>query len=151
MLAFLLLFRFNLERAVTSSWKVCRFDSPIMVSSIQSGRVNELSMADYVVFGTTLALSGAIGIFYAYKDRKKRTAEEYHFGGRDMHPILVTMSLLASFKSATAILGHAADVYTYNTMYIWVVGGLTVMCIGAAHIFIPIFYKLGFTSVFKVC
>ena len=34
-----------------------------------------------------LGLSLAIGIYYAYKDRKKKSIENYYFGGRHMSPV----------------------------------------------------------------
>ena len=41
-----------------------------------------LTVEDYVVFGVTLGISAAIGIFYAIKDRKSENTEEYLLGGR---------------------------------------------------------------------
>ena len=42
-----------------------------------------LTAADYAVFGVTLGISAAIGIFYAVKDRKSRDGTEgYMLGGR---------------------------------------------------------------------
>ena len=42
-----------------------------------------LTTPDYVVFGCTLGISAAIGIFYAIKDRKKKDdLDDYQLGGR---------------------------------------------------------------------
>ena len=42
-----------------------------------------LAVADYAVFGVTLGISAAIGIFFAVKDRKSNYAiEKYMLGGR---------------------------------------------------------------------
>ena len=42
-----------------------------------------LTVADYSVFGVTLAVSAAIGIFFAVKSRKSRDGlEGYMLGGR---------------------------------------------------------------------
>lgn len=106
--------------------------------------------ADYAVFGCTLAISAGIGVFYAIKDRNKNTTDEYLLGGRSMHPFPVAMSLLSSFISAITILGTPAEVYVYSTMYWWISVAFIITALGAAHIFIPVFYNLGITSVFEV-
>ncbi|XP_060567687.1 sodium-dependent multivitamin transporter-like, partial [Ruditapes philippinarum] len=117
--------------------------------SYQTGTSKTFHWADYAVFGTTLAISASIGIFYAIKDRNKNTTEEYLLAGRSMHPLPVAMSLLSSFISAITILGTPAEVYVYSTMYWWISVAFIITAIGAAHIFIPVFYNLGITSVFE--
>ena len=118
--------------------------------SYQTGIKKQFHAADYVVFALTLLLSAAIGVFYAIKDRKKNSSEEYLLAGRDMHPFLVAMSLLSSFISAITILGTPAEVYVYSTMYWWISVAFIFTALMAANIFIPIFYNLGITSVFQV-
>lgn len=118
--------------------------------SYQTGETKTFHIADYTVFGATLAISAFIGIFYAIKDRKKNTTDEYLLAGRSMHPIPVAMSLLSSFISAITILGTPAEVYVYSTMYWWISVAFIITAMGAAHIFIPVFYNLGITSVFEV-
>ena len=118
--------------------------------SFETGEKKTFHSADYAVFGATLAISAAIGVFYAIKDRKKNTTEEFLLAGRDMHPIPVALSLTSSFISAVTILGTPAEVYVNNVMYGWIAVSIIIMAIGAALIFIPTFYKLGITSVFEV-
>ena len=118
--------------------------------SYQTGIKKQFHAADYVVFALTLLLSAAIGVFYAIKDRKKNSSEEYLLAGRDMHPFLVAMSLLSSFISAITILGTPAEVYVYSTMYWWISVAFIFTALMAANIYIPIFYNLGITSVFQV-
>ena len=49
----------------------------------QKESVIGLSVADYAVFGLTLGISAAIGIFFAIKDRKSPNGiEGYMLGGR---------------------------------------------------------------------
>ncbi|KAH3819022.1 hypothetical protein DPMN_120752 [Dreissena polymorpha] len=118
--------------------------------SYNTGSVPTFHAADYTVFACTLAISAFIGIFYAIKDRKKQTTDDYLLAGRSMHPIPVAMSLLSSFISAITILGTPAEVYVYSTMYWWISVAMVITALGAGQIFIPIFYKLGITSVFQV-
>ena len=118
--------------------------------SYQTGVTKKFHAADYAVFGCTLGMSALIGLFYAIKDRKKNTTEDYLLAGRGMHPFPVAMSLLSSFISAITILGTPAEVYVYSTMYWWISVAFIITALGAGHIFIPIFYNLGITSVFQV-
>ena len=118
--------------------------------SFQTGKSKTFHAWDYIVFGITLGVSAAIGLFYAIKDRKKNSAEEYLLAGRGMHPFLVAMSLVATTVSAITILGTPAEVYAYGSMYMWISLGYIITAIGAGHIFIPVFYNLGVTSVFQV-
>ena len=105
---------------------------------------------DYVVFAGMLALSAGIGLFYAIKDRKKNTTDNYLLADRGMHPVPVAMSLTSTFISAIAILGVPAEVYVHSTMFWWLSVGMIVSSFGAAHVFVPIFYNLHVTSVFQV-
>ncbi|XP_069124076.1 sodium-coupled monocarboxylate transporter 1-like isoform X2 [Argopecten irradians] len=104
---------------------------------------------DYVVFGATLLASAGIGLFYAIRDRKNTDADEFLLGGRNIHYLPVSLSLLSSFISAITLLGTPAEVYLYNTMYWWISIGFLITGMGAAHIFIPIFYNLKVTSIFQ--
>ena len=118
--------------------------------SFETGITKTFHAADYVVFACTLLMSASIGLFYAIKDRKKNTTDDYLLAGRGMHPFPVAMSLLSSFISAITILGTPAEVYVNSTMYWWISVAFIITAMGAGHIFIPIFYNLGITSVFQV-
>lgn len=60
---------------------------------------------DFVVFLGVIGFSLGVGGYYAFVDRKKQSAQEYLMGGRKMPILPVTLSLLASFLSAIALLG----------------------------------------------
>lgn len=69
---------------------------------------------------------------------------------RSMSCLPVSLSLLATFQSAVAILGAPSEVYTYGTQY-WFLGcsyflGLLI----PAHVFIPVFYRLRLSSAYEV-
>jgi Na+/proline symporter len=118
--------------------------------SIETGVKRELQIADYVVFAATLGLSAAIGVFYAVRDRRRNTPVEYLLGGRQMYVIPVLMSLLSTFVAAPTILGIPADVYTFNTMYWWIVVGQAIAITISTHVFLPIYYRLGIISIFEI-
>lgn len=69
---------------------------------------------------------------------------------RSMSCLPVSLSLLATFQSAVAILGAPSEVYTFGTEY-WFLGcsyflGLLI----PAHVFIPVFYRLRLSSAYEV-
>ena len=39
-------------------------------------------------------IAAGIGIFYAYKDRKKEDTENYYFGGSELNPVRITINFL---------------------------------------------------------
>ncbi|XP_045161682.2 sodium-coupled monocarboxylate transporter 2-like [Mercenaria mercenaria] len=117
--------------------------------SIHTGMKREFGILDYILFSLLFVLSAAIGIYHAYRDRKNFDVKHFHLGGRQMHPLLVSFSLVATFLSALTVIGVPAEIYTYGTMYIWLNFGMFVATAGAAHVFLPIFYHLNTTSCFS--
>ena len=112
--------------------------------------VNSFSIPDYIVFALVLAVSAGIGIFYGCTGGKQKTTQEFLMADRSMTVLPVALSLLASFMSAITLLGTPAEVYVFGTQYwmIWI--GYIIMIPSAAHIFLPVFYRLKITSVFEV-
>ncbi|XP_072113671.1 solute carrier family 5 member 6a isoform X4 [Mobula birostris] len=107
------------------------------------------SMADYIIFALLLIFSSIIGLFYALSGGRQRTTQEFLLAGRSMTFVPVALSLLATFQSAVAILGVPAEIYTNGTQY-WFLGcsyflGLLI----PAHVFLPVFYRLGLTSTYE--
>ncbi|XP_024276205.1 sodium-dependent multivitamin transporter isoform X2 [Oncorhynchus tshawytscha] len=105
---------------------------------------------DYVIFALLLVASTCIGLFYALSGGRQRTTQEFLLADRSMSCLPVSLSLLATFQSAVAILGAPSEIYTYGTQY-WFLGvsyflGLLI----PAHVFIPVFYRLRLTSAYEV-
>ena len=117
--------------------------------SIKTGEKNEFGTLDYVLFSLMFCASAGIGFFHAYKDRNKKNARDFHLGGRKMHAIPVSLSLASTFMSALTLLGTPAEIYTHNTMFYWILVAMLIATASAAHIFIPIFYRLNKTSCFE--
>jgi len=118
--------------------------------SFERGESTYFHTWDYVVFAGTLLVSAVIGLFYAIKDRNKNSEKEFLLAGRNLSVFPVALSLLSSFISAITLLGTPAEVYKYNTMYWLISVGFIISAIMSAHVFIPVFYNLGITSVFEV-
>ena len=121
-----------------------------MAYSFETKKIAPFTTADYALFGLMLAGSAFIGIFYAFKDRKRNNTKEFLLAGGKMNPIPVSLSILASFMSAITLLGTPAEMYNYTTMY-WYIGlGYLLVVAAAAHLFIPVFYRLRVTSAYEV-
>ncbi|KAL4240918.1 Sodium-coupled monocarboxylate transporter 1 [Mactra antiquata] len=117
--------------------------------SFQTGEKNTFSVVDYVLFGLTLAISTFIGFFYAIKDRKVTDTKLFLLAGGKMNFAPVSMSLLASFMSAITLLGTPAEMYNYGTMYWWIGLSYAGSVFLAAHIYVPIFYRLRITTCYE--
>lgn len=104
---------------------------------------------DYVIFVILLVASTGIGLFYAFSGGRQRTTREFLLADRSMSCLPVSLSLLATFQSAVAILGAPSEIYAHGTQY-WFLGcsyflGLLI----PAHIFIPVFYRLQLSSAYE--
>ncbi|XP_056281680.1 solute carrier family 5 member 6 [Pseudoliparis swirei] len=105
--------------------------------------------ADYVIFALLLAASIGIGLYHALSGGRQRTTQEFLLADRSMSCLPISLSLLASFQSAVAIIGVPAEVYAHGTQY-WFIGcayflGLLI----PAHVFIPVLYRLHLSSAYQ--
>ena len=110
---------------------------------------------DYVILVLILVLSVIVGLFHEVKDKIRSSkffrnrisknkindenielkkvpntnedkTNDYLTGNASISPIPIAFSLLASFYSATALLGMPAEVYQYGIQYWIVVFGMMV-------------------------
>ena len=119
--------------------------------SYNTGKIPHFGTEDYVIFCCTLAISCAIGVYFAVRDRNKHTTSNFLLGGQNMNPIPVAFSLTVTFMSAMTLLGNPAEIYLYDTMWWWLIVGMVIAMWMVASIFIPFFYNFGKDSVFEVC
>lgn len=105
---------------------------------------------DYLVFAGMLVVSAAIGMWYAYADRKKNNTQEFLMGGRSLSVFPVAMSILSSFISAISLLGTPSEVYRYGTQYAIKLLAMCLMIPTTAYLYLPVYYNLGLTSAYEV-
>ncbi|XP_022318074.2 sodium-coupled monocarboxylate transporter 1-like [Crassostrea virginica] len=117
--------------------------------SFQTGKITHFTVVDYVLFGLLLVISAGIGLFFAIKDRRHNDTKTFLMAGGNMNPIPVALSLLASFMSAITLLGTPAEMYNYTTMYYWIGLSYFFVAFGAAHVFMPVFYRLRVRSAYE--
>uniref|UniRef100_A0AAQ6ADG2 Solute carrier family 5 member 8 n=1 Tax=Amphiprion ocellaris TaxID=80972 RepID=A0AAQ6ADG2_AMPOC len=106
--------------------------------------------ADYVVFALMLVVSAAVGVYYAWTDRKQRSSGDFLMGGRRLTALPVSLSLTASFMSAITVLSHPAEVYRYGASVAFYCLSYLVTMLVTSEVFLPVFYKLSITSTYEV-
>ncbi|XP_034431378.1 sodium-dependent multivitamin transporter-like [Hippoglossus hippoglossus] len=107
------------------------------------------TVVDYVVFAVLLAASMGIGLYYALSGGRQRTTQEFLMADRNMHCLPVSLSLIASFQSAVAIIGVPAEIYTHGTQY-WFIGCAYILgLLIPAQVYIPVFYRLRLFSTYQ--
>ncbi len=108
------------------------------------------SVPDYIVFSLMLTISAGIGVFHALTGGRQKTTLEFLMANRNMNPIPVGMSLVASFISAITFLGTPADNYKYGVGY-WLYSiGYVLVGLACWRFYIPIFYRMKLTSANEV-
>ncbi|XP_054160647.1 sodium-coupled monocarboxylate transporter 1-like [Oppia nitens] len=107
----------------------------------------EFSIVDYLVFGLLLAISSVIGVYFWFSGRKRVSNDEFLTGNRQLGVFPVTLSLVATFTSTNTLLGMPAEVYQVGTQFSLQIISFFVAIVLAAHVFMPIYYRMGLLSV----
>ncbi|XP_038044169.1 sodium/iodide cotransporter-like [Patiria miniata] len=105
--------------------------------------------ADYVVCGLMLLAMMGIGLYYGFSGGHQRTSSEYILANRKMTVVPVTLSLLASFISVISVQGVPSDIYYHGPSVNWVLIPKLVGGVLAAMFYMPLYYRLGMTSVYE--
>uniref|UniRef100_A0A8C6Z9V6 Uncharacterized protein n=1 Tax=Nothoprocta perdicaria TaxID=30464 RepID=A0A8C6Z9V6_NOTPE len=104
---------------------------------------------DYVVFAGLFLVSASIGVFFAIKERKKKSSKDFLVGGRQMTCGPIAFSLTSSFMSAVTVLGTPSEVYRYGASFILFFLSYTLVIFFTAELFVPVFYRSGITSTYE--
>lgn len=107
------------------------------------------STVDYVVFGLMILVSLLIGVYFAFKDKKRNTTSNYFLGDRKLKAVPVGLSFVVTFQSSILILGFPAEAYAYGLQYAMQCIGVIAGYLIAAVIAVPIFHPLKITSVYE--
>uniref|UniRef100_UPI0037E7CD70 sodium-coupled monocarboxylate transporter 1-like n=1 Tax=Semicossyphus pulcher TaxID=241346 RepID=UPI0037E7CD70 len=114
--------------------------------SVVSG---SFGVADYVVFALMLAVSAAVGVYYAWAGRGQGSSRDFLTGGRRLTALPVSLSLTASFMSAITILSKPAEVYRYGANIGFFALSYVTMVVITSEVFLPVFYRLAITSTYE--
>nr|XP_026696729.1 sodium-coupled monocarboxylate transporter 2-like [Ciona intestinalis] len=103
---------------------------------------------DFVVFIGMLLVAMGIGVFYAIKDRKEKSKDNYYFGGSNMSPIPLGLSMSATFISAITIIGFPTETYLFGSIVFWYCFASVIPTIVASLYYIPLVHRLKLKSIF---
>ncbi|XP_039249056.2 sodium-coupled monocarboxylate transporter 1-like [Styela clava] len=106
-------------------------------------------VVDFVIFGGILFSSAVIGIYFAYKDRRDETTENYYFGRRNVSPILVAISLSVSFISAIAVISIPVEIYLFGAVWAWTIFAEIITYFVASKYYIPLYRRLRLKTVYE--
>uniref|UniRef100_A0A8C6J1C0 Uncharacterized protein n=1 Tax=Melopsittacus undulatus TaxID=13146 RepID=A0A8C6J1C0_MELUD len=112
-------------------------------------KVKKFVAWDYVVFAGLFLVCASIGVFFAVKERKKKTSKEFLVGGRQMTCGPIAFSLTSSFMSAVTVLGTPSEVYRYGASFVLFFLSYALVIIFTAELFLPVFYRSGITSTYE--
>lgn len=125
----------------------------------------QLSSLDYLVFGVSLLVSLAIGLYYSCSKpnqaMKKVSADindelncqktdDYLLGSRQMGVLPVSFSLMASFMSAITLIGVPSEIYSFSIQFVFINASYILATPIAVYVYLPVFYRLHVTSVYEV-
>ena len=87
----------------------------------------------------------------AWKDRKKKSPDDFLLAGKNMSFFPVAASLFMSGATGVSVLGDPAEVYQYGAIY-WMVGVGGVLAIPIiAHLFAVLYHLMELNSAYQVC
>ncbi|XP_046576988.1 sodium-dependent multivitamin transporter-like [Haliotis rubra] len=104
---------------------------------------------DYVVFSLLLLLTLGIGIFFAFRSRRRQTTSDFLLAGRKAPYLPVALSYLATFESSIMMLGKPSETYVYGVQWFMSSMGFVVAQIFATYMFVPMIYRLNITSIYE--
>lgn len=108
-----------------------------------------LVAADYAVIAVTMIISSGIGVYYWLTGGKQKSTEEYFMADRSMRVATVAIGLTVSYLSAVSLLGVSSENYVYGTQYAVINLSYGLATPFVAHLYMPVFFKLGTTSAFE--
>ena len=105
---------------------------------------------DYIIFALTLLLSSTIGIYLAYRQRKKLSSNEYLLAGKSIPWFPLFVSIVASHFSAIGLIGTPSGIYTIGITFTFIHIGSIMTIMISAQLFVPFFRKLELVSANQV-
>ncbi|XP_051809441.1 sodium-coupled monocarboxylate transporter 1-like isoform X3 [Acanthochromis polyacanthus] len=113
------------------------------------GEAGSFAVADYLVFGGMLVLSAAIGAYNGWTSRNQSGSGHFLTGSRKLTALPVSTSLITTFMTSVTLLTNPVEVYNYGGIFGLLCFSYTVAIFISSEIFMPFFYRLGFTSIYE--
>jgi len=122
-----------------------------IIFSTDFKKMSSFTVADYVIFFTSVLTSFCIGIVFAYRGRKQQTSIAYLLGNRKLRVLPVALSVAVSYQSGITMLGIPADTYMFGIVFIWNSLAAILSLLFTMQITVPLFHPLKITSIYEVC
>ncbi|WAR15314.1 SC5A5-like protein, partial [Mya arenaria] len=109
------------------------------------------AVGDYIVFIGTVIISFGIGVFFWFRENKKKhdTTEDYFLAGRKSKTLPVTLSFVVTFQSSIMVLALPAEGYVYGMKYLFLAISGGIAFIFTAFFVVPVFHPLKLTSIYE--
>lgn len=128
----------------TTSW------TELPASTAAPAELHVMGWVDIAVFACMLAVSTAIGVYFAYFVKGANDSEaDYLVGGRTMSMVPVALSLFASFISGIALLGYPAEVYVNGGQVVYNMLSYPLTGFFLAYQMLPVFRELKGLSLYE--
>jgi len=113
--------------------------------------IGTFTLADYLIFTATIAVSLGIGIFFAIWDRyrKNNTPDDYFLAGRKGRVIPVGLSFVVTFLSSLLFLGFPVEGYIYGGVYALFGIGNALGTTFTAFFVVPVIHPLQLTTIYE--
>lgn len=104
-------------------------------------------IVDYAVLVSFLALSVCIGVWVAWKDRRRQNSRHFLTARGQLGWLPVSLSMMASFFSAINVLGLPAQVFLHGSVLWHGVFATSAGVLLSAYVFLPVYHGLNVTSI----
>ncbi|XP_037522127.1 sodium-coupled monocarboxylate transporter 1 [Rhipicephalus sanguineus] len=113
-----------------------------------------MNVIEYILFGVLVLANFCLGLYFSFKKRRQpagssSAAMEVFLGGRRLMMLPLAASTVASVYTSTGLVGFPSHFYAYGWHLFW---GCTMPLFIfplATHVFVPVLYGLGITSIFE--
>ena len=105
---------------------------------------------DYSVWAVSLALSLLTGIISAWRKRKEQSLEEYVLAGRNMNPVAVALSLMASVMNANTFIAGPVEIYMFGAIFTLTIVGIFISVFLTCIFYLPVLHRMKLTSAYQV-
>lgn len=113
-----------------------------------------VQLFEYVLFGTVIVANLCLGLYFSFRRAPPRSRiaspeAEMFLGSRALRVLPLAASAVASLMSSTGLIAFPAHFYAYGLHMAWGILMQFVYLPLVTHVFVPVIYKLGVTSIFE--
>ncbi|GAB6024590.1 hypothetical protein CHUAL_009738 [Chamberlinius hualienensis] len=111
--------------------------------------MTSLEVWDYVTLFAVVLVTGLVGLYHIWTTRKTKMTKDFLVNSRQLGIVPLTISNLATFVSAVAMMGLPMETYTNGLTFGLVLVANFIIIPFAVHLFIPVFYELNRNTIFE--